>query len=132
MADLDLQEATRRDDVFKELEDIRLKLSNLSVFPSLMWILAYDTIVDIYTNYKHPGEWQEIVVTEGVDLKQIWDKFWTDVEKLGLNMDLGVDIIEEVIRDWMIDNDFLVALDDDGWWDEEFSDESSPAPASQS
>ena len=33
-------------------------------------------------------------------------------------MDLGGEIIEEVIRDWMIDNDFLVALDDDGWLDD--------------
>ena len=33
-------------------------------------------------------------------------------------MDLGGEIIEEVIRDWMIDNDFLVVLDDDGWLNE--------------
>jgi hypothetical protein len=33
-------------------------------------------------------------------------------------MDLGGEIIEETIRDWMIDNDFLVSLDDDGWLDD--------------
>jgi hypothetical protein len=34
-------------------------------------------------------------------------------------MDLGGETIEEVIRDWMRENDFLVALDEDGWLDEE-------------
>ena len=115
---VDLQEATRRDDVFKELEDIRLKITALPVFPSLMWLWAYDIIVDIYTNYKTPGEFEDMIVPEGVDLKQVWDKFWEDVATLGLNMDLGGEVIEEVIRDWMIDNDFLVALDDDGWLDD--------------
>jgi len=33
-------------------------------------------------------------------------------------MDHGGEILEEVIRDWMRDNDFLVALDDDGWLDD--------------
>jgi hypothetical protein len=33
-------------------------------------------------------------------------------------MDLGGDIIEETLRDWMIDNNFLVALQDDGWLDD--------------
>jgi hypothetical protein len=34
-------------------------------------------------------------------------------------MDLGDEIIDETIRDWMRDNDFLVALDNDGWLDDE-------------
>lgn len=124
---VDLQEATRRDDVFKDLEDIRLKISTLPVFPSLMWLWAYDIIVDIYTNYQKPGEFEDMIVPEGITLKQVWDKFWTDVDTLGLNMDLGGEVIEEVIRDWMIDNDFLVALDDDGWLDDEEDSVVSPA-----
>jgi hypothetical protein len=30
-------------------------------------------------------------------------------------MDLGGEVMDEVIRDWMRENNFLVALDDDGW-----------------
>ena len=115
---VDLQEATRRDDVFKELEDIRLKITALPVFPSLMWLWAYDIIVDIYTNYQKPGEFEDMIVPEGISLKQVFDKFWEDADKLGLNMDLGGEIIEETIRDWMIDNNFLVALDEDTWLDD--------------
>jgi hypothetical protein len=116
---VDLQEATRRDDVYKDLEEIRLKLVDLPVFPSLMWLWAYDVLADVYTNHQAPAsEWDEEVIAEGVTLKQIWDKFWIDVDKLGLNMDLGGETIEEVITDWMRDNDFLVVLDNDGWLDD--------------
>jgi hypothetical protein len=115
---VDLQEATRRDDVYKELEDIRLKVTALPVFPSLMWLWAYDIIFDIYTTYQTPDELHDVTVPEGITLKQVWDKFWEDVATLGLNMDLGGEIIEETIRDWMIDNNFLVALDEDAWLDD--------------
>ena len=115
---VDLQEATRRDDVYKELEDIRLKITALPVFPSLMWLWTYDIIVDIYTNYQTPNEFQDMTVPEGITLKQVFDKFWEDADKLGLNMDLGGEVIEETIRDWMIDNNFLVALDEDTWLDD--------------
>ena len=54
----------------------------------------------------------------GVTLEQIWDKFFDDIDTLGLSMDLGVEIIDETIRDWMRENDFIVALDDDAWLDE--------------
>jgi hypothetical protein len=37
-------------------------------------------------------------------------------------MDLGGEIIEETIMDWMRENDFLVSLDEDGWLDEEEED----------
>jgi len=35
-----------------------------------------------------------------------------------MNMDQGGEMLQETIRDWMRDNDFLVALDDDGWLDD--------------
>jgi hypothetical protein len=33
-------------------------------------------------------------------------------------MDTGGEIMEETIRDWMRENDFIVVLDDDGWLDD--------------
>ena len=41
-----------------------------------------------------------------------------DVDGLGVTMDDGGEIIEDTIRDWMRENDFLVSLDEDGWLDE--------------
>lgn len=127
MAELDLQEKVRRDDTYNELMDIVERLSKVQAFPSLMWLWAFDIIKDIFDNYQMKdlavNDFIDEAVPEGITLKQIFDKFWEDVDGFGLNMDSGGDIIEEVIRDWMRDNDFLVALDDDAWLDEEDEDE---------
>ena len=120
---IDLQEATRRDDTFDELMEINLHLSQMSVFPSLMWTWAFDVLKDIYDNNQYKdlavNDYVDEAVPEGITFKQVWDKFWEDADSLGLNMDLGGETIEEVIRDWMRENDFLVALDQDGWLDDE-------------
>lgn len=108
----------RRDNVYNELNKIVDQLSALPVFPSLMWTWAFDVLRNIYEDNKEVAEYNDYVIAEGTELKQIFDKFWEDVDSLGINMDLGGEIIEEVIRDWMIDNDFLVSLDDDGWLDD--------------
>ena len=116
---LDLQEATRRDDVFKDLNGIVDRLQALPVFPSLVWVWTFDVIRDIFDNCQYKdlaiNDYVDEAVPEGITLKQIFDKFWEDVDGIGINMDLGAEIIDEVIRDWMRENDFLVALDDDGW-----------------
>jgi len=112
---LDLQEAQRRDDIYNDLNEIIDRLQDMPVFPSLLWVWTFDIIRDIHENNQEPQEYLDEVIAEGVTLKQIFDKFWDDVDGLGINMDHGGEIIEEVIRDWMRENDFLVALDDDGW-----------------
>ena len=122
MAELDLLEQTRRDDVFKDLVEVIDKLDSIPVFPSLVWTWSLSIIKDIFDNNQYKdlavNDYVDEAVPEGITLKQIWDKFWDDVDGLGINMDLGGEIIEEVIRDWMRENDFLVALDEDGWLDE--------------
>ena len=120
---MDLQEATRRDDVYKDLNDILDRVTKLPVFPSLMWLWSFDIIREIFENNQYKdlavNDYVDEAVPEGITLKQIFDKFWEDVDGFGLSMDSGGDIIEEVIRDWMRENDFLVALDEDGWLDDE-------------
>lgn len=123
---LDLQEATRRDDVYSQLSEINKLLSDVPVFPSLVWAWCFDIIKGIVDTESwddvHMDDYCEEAVPVEVTLKQIFDKFWEDVDDLGINMDLGGEIIEETIRDWMRDNDFLVALDNDGWLDEDEDD----------
>ena len=113
---LDLQDITRRDDVFVELGRIKVALDNISVFPSLLWVWVYDVMADIYENEQYDdlaeNDYVDEAVPSGTTLKQIFDKFWDDVDGLGLSMDSGGEIIEEVVRDWMIENDFLVSIED--------------------
>jgi len=103
--------------------EINNMLGQVSVFPSLMWTWAFDVLKDIYDNNQYKdlavNDYVDEAVPEGITFKQVWDKFWEDADSLGLNMDLGGETIEEVIRDWMRENDFLVALDEDGWLDDE-------------
>jgi hypothetical protein len=113
---LDLQEATRRDDAFNQLLSINEQLSNLDLFPSLCWAWCFDIIKDIFDNNAEVG--YDEAIAEGVTLKQIFDKFYEDSDSLGLSMDTGGEIMEETIRDWMRENDFIVVLDDDGWLDD--------------
>jgi hypothetical protein len=122
MAELDLQEATRRDDIYNELVTIVDKITSLPVFPSLLWVWTFDIIKDIFDNnqFIHLAETDiaDEVVPEGITLKLIFDKFWEDVDTLGFSMDQGDEILNECIRDWMRENDFLVSLDEDGWLDD--------------
>ena len=119
VSNLDLQEATRRNDTYNNLLEIIDKLTNLDVFPSLLWAWTFDIIKDIFDNNQISDDpFVDEIIADGVTLKQIFDKFWEDVDSLGLTMDHGGEIIEETVRDWMRENDFLVALDDDGWLDE--------------
>ena len=112
---MDLQEQTRRDDAFNQLLDIVKQVSSLDLFPSLCWVWAFDIIKDIYDNTETG---YDEAIRDGVTLKEIFDKFYEDSDSLGISMDLGGEILEETIRDWMRDNDFIVALDDDAWLDE--------------
>ena len=112
--EVDLPEATRRNDVFDELMEIEVHLSQLSVFPSLLWVWCFDILKDIFENTEVG---YDEAIREGVTLKEIFDQFWDDSDSLGLTMDHGGEILEETIRDWMREKDFIVALDDDGWLD---------------
>jgi hypothetical protein len=122
MAELDLQEATRRDDIYRDLNEIVDKITNIPVFPSLLWVWTFDVMRNIYENNQYDdlaeNDYVDEAVPSGITLKQIFDKFWEDVDGIGLSMDLGDEIIEETLRDWMRDNDFLVALDEDEWLDD--------------
>ena len=121
MAELDLLEQTRRDDVFKDLVEVIDKLDSIPVFPSLVWTWSLSIIKDIFDNNQYKdlavNDYVDEAVPEGITLKQIFDKFWEDVDTLGFTMDHGGEILEEIIRDWMRENDFLVALDEDSWLD---------------
>lgn len=119
MAELDLQEQTRRDDVYNDLNKIVDQLTALPVFPSLMWVWTFDVLRNIFEDNQHGTEWSDYIIAEGTTLKDIFDKFWNDVDNLGLNMDLGGEIIEETIRDWMIDNYILISVEEEDEDDDE-------------
>jgi hypothetical protein len=113
--EIDLPEATRRNDVYNQLSEIHDRLQGIPVYPSLLWLWTFDILYDTYIVYKDVQEDNDEVIAEGITLKNIFDQFWEDVDTLGFTMDNGGEILEETILDWMRENDFLVALEEDGW-----------------
>jgi len=111
-----------RDVSFEQLMYINAEISKLHLFPSLVWVWTFDILKDIFDNnqFDHLAKTDiaDEAIPSGITLKEIFDKFYKDIDSLDLNMDQGGEILEEVIRDWMRDNDFLVALEDDQWLDE--------------
>ncbi len=122
MSNLDLQEATRRDDNYQVINKLIDDLQQVDVFPSLVWLWCWDVIRNWYEN----EQWDDVHEDGHVDecfakdlqLKTIWDKFWEDSDKNGFTLEFGVEDLDESLRDWLRDNDFLVSLDEDGWLDE--------------
>jgi len=120
---LDLQEQTRRDDTFNSLISINKQISELGVFPALGWVWCFDIIKDIFDNNHEDdiaeGDIIDEVVPSGTTLKEIFDRFFDEIDTLGLEMDHGGEILEEVIRDWMNGNGFLMYIEEEEEEEEE-------------
>ncbi len=96
------------------------ELNGLKVFPSLVWLWVWDVIrntQDTNPNVTPFNPVQDYVFVGDLDV--VFQALWDQVDKTGFTLEYGVEDLDEAIRDWLIDNDFLVALDDDGWFDEE-------------
>ncbi len=74
---VDLQEQTRRDDIYKDLNEIVDKITTLPIFPSLLWVWTFDVLRNIYENSRYEdlavNDYVDEAVPEGITLKQIFD-----------------------------------------------------------
>ena len=106
-----------KDEAFDRLSSINEQLGKLDLFPALGWVWVFDIIKDVFDNNQITDlaetDIADEAIPEGITLKQIFDKLYDDIEKLDLNTDQGGELIEEALRDWMRDNDFLVSLEEE-------------------
>ena len=109
-SEMDLQEQVRMQDTYERLTKIIDQIGNLGVFPPLVWVWTWDIVVDMYNN-NQPGVDDEYVVR--MPLEQIWELFWTQADKNGFTLEYGTEDCSEHIRDWMIDEDILISLEDE-------------------
>jgi len=105
-----------------QLDQIVNTLNGIDVPMSLVWLWVWDVIRDKYTSYETKSEWNDFVITEGTTLDVIWDKLWEN-PPADFTLEYGAEYIDEAILDWMIDNDFIATLEEDGWLDDEDSDD---------
>lgn len=101
-----------------QLDQMVDHLNNMPIGMSLVWLWVWDLIRDKYKNYEFIDEMSDYVVTTGTTLDIIWEKLWANPPS-DFTLEYGAEQIDEAILDWMIDNEFLSAVDEDGWLDEE-------------
>jgi hypothetical protein len=101
-----------------QLDQMVDQLNNMPIGMSLVWLWVWDLIRDKYKNYEFIDEMSDYVVTTGTTLDIIWEKLWGNPPS-DFTLEYGAEQIAEAILDWMIDNEFLSAVDEDGWLDEE-------------
>ena len=101
-----------------QLDQMVDHLNNMPIGMSLVWLWVWDLIRDKYKNYEFIDEMSDYVVTTGTTLDIIWEKLWGNPPS-DFTLEYGAEQIDEAVLDWMIDNEFLSAVDEDGWLDEE-------------
>ena len=116
MDELDLLEQTRRDDTYVTLNKLIDGLSELSVFPSLVWVYTWDVVKDKLDSY-HAESGEDYVVNPELTEKDIFNLFWEDADKNAFSLEYGTEALHDAVFDWMLDRDIIVVLDDDGWLD---------------
>jgi hypothetical protein len=97
-----------------QLDQMVDHLNNMPIGASLVWLWSWDLIRDKYNTYKDIHDYDDYVITEGTTLDKIWDKLWANPPS-EFTLEYGAEFIDESIIDWMIDNEFLAILEDDGW-----------------
>jgi hypothetical protein len=110
--ELDLQEETRMWDVYDQLQTIVAMITDLTVFPSLVWVWTWDVVVDKFKNYQSDNRNDEdYVIKPGLEIHEIWKMFWEDADKNGFTLEYGTEDLDEAVFDWMVDRDILVMIE---------------------
>ena len=104
-----------------QLDQIINTLKGMPIGAPLVWLWVWDVVSDKYDTYKEPDSLNEYVVPNGITLDIIWEKLWAN-PPTEFTLEYGAEYVDEAIVDWMIDNDYLVALEEDEWLDDEDSD----------
>lgn len=105
---MDLQEQVRMEDTYHKLNKIVDDISDVSVFPSLVWVWCWDVIRSLYKDY-HDFEDDEYTIK--MSLEDIFKLFWAGADNNGFTLEYGSEEVFEHIRSWMIDNDILVSVE---------------------
>jgi hypothetical protein len=101
-----------------QLDQMVNTLNGMDVGMSLVWLWAWDLIRDKYKTYEFIDESSDYTVVNGVTLDNIWEKLWAN-PPADFTLEYGAEQMDEAVLDWMIDNEFIAVLEEDGWLDQE-------------
>jgi hypothetical protein len=114
---LDLQEQTRRDDAYVQLNKLIDGLKEVNAFPPLVWLWVWDMVKDRLDMYSEPSQ-EDYVTNSNLTEKEVFDLFWEDADKNAFSLEYGLESLDEAIFDWMLERDIIIMLEDDGWLDD--------------
>ena len=92
-------EAERQSRVHATLKDMYKQLTELEVFPSLVWTWTYDII----RSFENDSEYKFLMKED-----EWFNLLWNNVDKAGFTLEYGAEQVYEDIRDWLLDNDVMV------------------------
>jgi hypothetical protein len=115
-AERDLQDKTRMQDIYRDINLIIDKIGELQVFPSLVWVWTWDIARDLYRNIQAGSE-EEYCVT--MEEEEVWQLFWEQADKNGFTLEYGTEDLDEHIRDWMIDESIIELVQEEEDEDED-------------
>lgn len=104
---MDEIEIVRRDRNYEVLNKLIDGMSELSVFPSLVWLWSWDIVKDNLDSYS-PDSGESYITNPKLTEKDVWDMFWEDADKNGFTLEYGSEQMHEDVFDWMISRDILV------------------------
>ena len=103
MHDMDLQEKVRGNDVRAELDQMISKLGELNVGVPLVWLYVWDVITNSYDVMSDDDGYTMANPNKSID--DVWDLLWSSPV---FTLEYGVEQLDEEIRDWLIDNEFII------------------------
>ena len=101
---MDLQEKIRIQDVHRDISVIVDKITNLGVFPPLVWVWTWDVALSIYKDIQEGGDPDYCVAR---DEDEMWELFYTQADTNGFTLEYGTEDLYEAVRDWMIDESII-------------------------
>lgn len=104
-----------------QLDQMVDTLNGMDVGMSLVWLWVWDLIRNKYESYEFITDDSDYCITPETTLDIIWERLWEKVPA-DFTLEYGAEYVDEAVTDWMIDNEFLALLDDDGWLDEDDDD----------
>jgi hypothetical protein len=102
--DMDLQDKTRMQDAYKDINLIVDKIGELGVFPPLVWVWTWDVAITILKDIREGGDPDYCV---SMDEEEMWELFYTQADKNGFTLEYGTEDLYEAVRDWMVDEGII-------------------------
>lgn len=112
MTELDLQEQTRRDDAYVQLNKLIDGLKEVNAFPPLVWLWVWDMVKDRLDMYSEEGG-EEYITNPKLSEKDVFDLFWADADKNQFSLEYGLDSLDDAIFDWMLERDIIIEFEEE-------------------